>query len=340
MTIVAGFDVHRAQITFDALKRETGEVHTGRIAATPEAVRRWVGRFPGERIHVAVEACTGWLFVCEARGEAAPSRTSPRRPRRAPAAEGSGAPRPTAPTPAGCAPCSRRVGCPRPGSRPHTCASGAPAPVCGGRSVDERTSWLQRIQATLFHHRIGGVPDQLLRARGRAFLSELELTGAARERIWGGARDDRRARPPARPARARGPGARAPPGGVPGADEPLRHRAGERDQHRLRTGRRVAPVGVAQGGALRRPRRRGAPLRPPGAGRKAGPAGSPQLRWALYESAQSACKPASPDYADYHQLKARGLSHTRATMTIARKLARRCFHSLRELGPAALEPVT
>ena len=67
--------------------------------------------------------------------------------------------------------------------------------------------------------------------------------------------------------------------------------------------------------------------------------GSPQLRWALYEAAQSACKPRSPDYADYHQLKARGLSHTRATLTIARKLARRCYHSLRDLGPAALEPV-
>jgi hypothetical protein len=77
MTIVAGFDVHRAQITFDALIQETGEVHRGRIAATPEAVGRWVGRFPGERVHVAVEACTGWLFVCEALGEG--RRRAPRR---------------------------------------------------------------------------------------------------------------------------------------------------------------------------------------------------------------------------------------------------------------------
>jgi hypothetical protein len=30
----------------------------------------------------------------------------------------------------------------------------------------------------------------------------------------------------------------------------------------------------------------------------------------------------------------------RRTLTIARKLARRCFHTLRELGPDALEPVT
>ncbi len=42
---------------------------------------------------------------------------------------------------------------------------------------------------------------------------------------------------------------------------------------------------------------------------------------------------------DYLALKARGLSHTRASLTIARKLARRSFHVLRELGPAALEPI-
>jgi transposase len=68
--------------------------------------------------------------------------------------------------------------------------------------------------------------------------------------------------------------------------------------------------------------------------------GSPQLRWALYESAQAACRPTSPDRADYLALKTRGLSHTRASLTIARKLARRCFHTLRELGPEALDPVT
>src|SRR3954463_9330671 len=49
--------------------------------------------------------------------------------------------------------------------------------------VDERTSWLQRIQATLFHHGIANVPDQLLRTNGRAFLRTLELPPAAGERI-------------------------------------------------------------------------------------------------------------------------------------------------------------
>jgi transposase len=49
--------------------------------------------------------------------------------------------------------------------------------------VDERTAWLQRIQATLFHHGISGVPDKLLSAAGREFLAARELPDAARERI-------------------------------------------------------------------------------------------------------------------------------------------------------------
>jgi hypothetical protein len=45
--IVAGFDVHRAQITFDALDTDSGEVTRGRIDATPVAVARWMERFAG-----------------------------------------------------------------------------------------------------------------------------------------------------------------------------------------------------------------------------------------------------------------------------------------------------
>jgi transposase len=59
MAIVAGFDVHRAQITFDALGTESGEVLRGRIDATPAAVARWTERFDGREIQIAVEACTG-----------------------------------------------------------------------------------------------------------------------------------------------------------------------------------------------------------------------------------------------------------------------------------------
>ena len=55
------------------------------------------------------------------------------------------------------------------------------------------------------------------------------------------------------------------------------------------------------------------------------PEGSPTLRWALYEAAQSATRLQSPDYSDYHALKARGLTHTRASLTIARKIAATTF---------------
>lgn len=61
MAIVAGFDVHRRQITFDALDTETGEVTRGRIDASPMAVRLWTERW-GREVHVAVEACTGWFW--------------------------------------------------------------------------------------------------------------------------------------------------------------------------------------------------------------------------------------------------------------------------------------
>jgi hypothetical protein len=47
--VVAGFDIHRSRIAFDALDTETGEISTGRIDATPAAVEKWVKRFPTAR---------------------------------------------------------------------------------------------------------------------------------------------------------------------------------------------------------------------------------------------------------------------------------------------------
>ena len=183
MAIVAGFDVHRAQITFDALNNETGEVHRGRIRATPDAVGEWVGRFAVERMDVAVEACTGWLFVCDALREAGavphlaePVETSARRGKK------------------------RRAKTDREDARwlrELLCEGRLPeawiplAHVLEWRTrarlrkmlVDERTTWLQRVQATLFHHGVTRVPDELRSAQGREFLQALELPEAARERI-------------------------------------------------------------------------------------------------------------------------------------------------------------
>jgi transposase len=183
MAIVAGFDVHRAQITFDALNQETGEVERGRMRATPEAVRGWARRLAHEEVHVAVEACTGWLFVCEALVEAGatphlaePVETSALRGKKR-----------RAKTDREDARWLRTLLCE--GRLPEAWIP--PAHVREWRTrarlrktlVDERTTWLQRVQATLFHHGIAGVPEKLLSDRGREFLAALELPEAARERI-------------------------------------------------------------------------------------------------------------------------------------------------------------
>jgi transposase len=66
MSIIGGLDVHRAQITFDWVDRDSGETHRGRIApATRAGLRTWLGELPGAEGESAVEGCTGWRFVVE-----------------------------------------------------------------------------------------------------------------------------------------------------------------------------------------------------------------------------------------------------------------------------------
>jgi transposase len=66
MSIIGGLDVHRAQITFDWIDRNSGETHRGRIApATRVGLRAWLGKLPGAEGAFAVEGWTGWRFVVE-----------------------------------------------------------------------------------------------------------------------------------------------------------------------------------------------------------------------------------------------------------------------------------
>jgi transposase len=340
MAIVAGFDVHGAQITFDALDHETGEVSRGRIAADPDAVRRWVERFEGREVHVAVEACTGWLFVCEALEEAG-AVAHLAEPGEARALRGP----------------KRRAKTDREDARwlRTLLAEGRlpeawipPAHLREWRTrtrlrktlIDERTRWLQRLRATLFHHGVRGVPDELRSAAGRAFLDRLELPAADRERIEVALALvdalDRQLAPIEQELRRlarRQPGCRALMGhfGIGELTAPM-ILCELGDVGRLSAARKAVRCAGLDIGVHRSDRRSRVG--------KLTKQGSPQLRWALFEAAQSACRSQSPDHADYLALKARGLSHTRATMTIARKLARRSFHTLRELGPSALEPVS
>jgi transposase len=68
MAIFVGLDLHRAQITYDALDADTGEVRTGRIRpANRGTVAAFLARTRGadQEVIVAVEAMTGWRFVAE-----------------------------------------------------------------------------------------------------------------------------------------------------------------------------------------------------------------------------------------------------------------------------------
>src|SRR6266511_1790004 len=58
------------------------------------------------------------------------------------------------------------------------------------------------------------------------------------------------------------------------------------------------------------------------------------LRWALFEAALSAARAGSPDHAYYLQVAER-IDHNRACLSVARKLCRRAYHILRELGDEA-----
>jgi transposase len=205
--------------------------------------------------------------------------------------------------------------------------------------IGERTQWMQRIQATLFHHGIAGAPEKLRSDAGRAFLDGLELPDDARDRIEIALAMidaiDARIAPLERELRGlarRQTGCRALMG-LYGMGEltSLVTLCELGDVRRLSASRKAVRMAGIDIGVHRADRRFRAG--------KLTRQGSPQLRWARYQAAHSACRPSSPDHADYLALKARGLTHTRASLTIARKLARRSFHILRELGPAALEPI-
>ena len=65
--------------------------------------------------------------------------------------------------------------------------------------------------------------------------------------------------------------------------------------------------------------------------------GPPALRWALFEATMCAARPCSPDY-EYYSQAAERLGSNRARLSVARKILKRSYHLLRELGEEALAP--
>jgi transposase len=340
VSIIGGLDVHRAQITFDWVDRHSGETHRGRIApATRTALRAWLGELPGDQGAFAVEGCTGWRFVVEelqAAGLVAylaePAETSSLR-----------GPKRRAKTDRTDARLLRELL--EQGRLPSSWIP--PAWILELRTtvrlrktlVDQRAAWQQRTHAALFHHGLPHPTQELLSPATRAWLERAPLPPASRQLLGValGQIDhlDAELAPIDRWLRAlarRQPGCRALIAthyGIGAITAPTilaelgdaRRFAGG-DQVVRATGLDIT-VDASDG------------KRSPGHLSRQGPE---VLRWALFEAAKAAARASSPDYRYYQQVKARQ-GGNRATLAVARKLARRVRHTLVRLGEVALAPV-
>jgi transposase len=183
MTIVMGLDQHRAQITAEWLDTATGEVSRGRIMpADRSGVRKFLARFAGLELEVALEATTGWRFVVEELRRvgasvhlAEPAETSALRGNKQRAKNDRAD--------------ARHLRELLMAGRLPECWI-APDHLLDLRArvrlrhtlVDERGEWQQRMQAVLYHH---GLPKRagLLTGENRAWIEQQPLPGAGREQI-------------------------------------------------------------------------------------------------------------------------------------------------------------
>jgi transposase len=340
MSIIGGLDVHRAQVTFDWVDRVSGETHRGRIApATRADLRAWLGKLPSAEGAFAVEGCTGWRFVVEelqAAGLAAhlaePAETSSRRgPKRRAKTDRTDARLLRELLEQGRLPSSWI---------PPTWILDLRTTVrLRKRLVDQRTAWQQRIHAALFHHGLPRPTQELLSGTSRAWLEQVALPPASRQALavalgqidgldaeldpidrW--LRTLARRQPGCRALMTRHYGIGAITASTILAELGDVRRFAGGDQVVRATGLDIT-VYASDG------------KRSPGHLSRQGPE---VLRWALFEAAKAAARPSSPDYAYYQQVKARQ-GGNRATLAVARKLARRVRHTLVSLGDAALVPV-
>jgi transposase len=340
MRIVCALDVHRRQIRYLTVDVGSGEVSRGRISpATGRSVREWLARFEGvDGVYFALEGATGWRFAVEEIERAGhrahladPAETAARRGRKRRAKTD----RPD---------CDLLLRLLAAGELPESWIP--PAQILELRTrvrlrkrlVDERTAWQQRLQAQLFHQGAPGGLRPRTRA-GREALAQLELSPAGRELLRLALRMiemiDRELAPLDRAlalyARCQ-PGCRALIARLYGVGT-------------VRATAIVAELGDARrfGCSDDAVRHCGLDVTVHQSDRRRAPGhlsheGPELLRWALFEAAQQACRPASPDH-DYYRQVARRIDHNRACLSVARKLCRRAYHILRELGDEALAPI-
>jgi transposase len=312
-------------------------VSRSRISPADRAgVRRFVERFRGEDLEVALEATTGWRFVVEELRRiealvhlAEPAETAARRGNK---------------------------------KRPKNDRADArhlrelvmidrlpeswipPDHILDLRSrvrlrhtlSHQRGEWQQRIQAVLYHH---GCPQRrnLMTEEGLSWLSAQRLPACAREQVTVALQMidavDAQLAPLDKDLRAyarRQLGCKALMGhfGI-GELTAVTILAELGDAKRFSSSReavRYAGMDITVHQSDQR--------RQPGHLSRQGP---PALRWALFEAAQSAARAGSPD-REYFAQAAERLGANRACLSVARKLLKRSYHTLRELGEEALQP--
>lgn len=342
MTIVGGLDLHRAQITFDYVDTATGEVRTGRVQPACRATfAEFLAGLSTTDADFVVEGCTGWRYVAEEL-TAAGMRPHVADPAEAAALRGR----------------KKRAKTDRADARhlrqllldgrvPESWIP--PAHVLEARQLGrlyldlrvDRNRWAQRVHAVLFHHGAPAVPANLtIPDHQRQALDHARLLPAAdrhsvevafglinhisseldvvhRQLAWIG-----------------------------------RHQPGCQTLQRLYgIGELVAAVVWAELGDVRRFSNSRQAVRHTGlditvydsAGHRSGGhlarQGPGTLRWALFEAGKCASRRSAPDHAYYREVSARH-GHTIATLSVARKITRRCYHLLVALGDTALQPPT
>jgi len=339
MSMVCGLDLHRGQITYDAEIEETGEIWRGRIWSPDRArFRHWLDvdvakRANGAPVAMAMEGCTGWRYVVEEINAvgfeahlAEPAETQAARGRKKRAkTDRSDA-------------CLQRQLLQR-GELSESWIP--PEGVLEWRKrtrlcktlVDERRMWVQRIHAELFQHGVALPEGEIRSEEVRTWLAsdEVRLTEAARQRIGVGYRvmdaieeEVMVLRRQVQRFASRQPACRA------------------LAKAHYGVGPLTAVITWAELGDCRRFSRSMQVVRHCGLdvtvhesdrsrpGGHLSREGPPTLRWALFEAGKCAARLTSPDY-DYYRAVKKRRDGKLATLAVARKIARRCYHTLRAM---------
>ncbi len=333
--LYAAIDIHKHVFQAVTLDPESGQLDEARLQATREALAGWLAQSDGQLAAVAIEATCGWRWVArELQARGVDVRLA--EPAQARALKGK----------------KRQAKTDRLDARwlvmllAKEMLPGSwlpPEDIQQLRDLTrlrqalrhDRTRWAQRLHAILLHEGWPCSRSELLRAKGRRWLEALQLDRHVRRVVDAHIEmitviEEQMAE----------------------IDRELRTLA--REDKRLLALQTIYGVGpvlachlLAEIGDARRFRRarqlvRVAGLDPvvleSGETRRRGrlsKQGSPHLRWALVQAAQHTARRAeSPDRDLYLQVKARA-GGQRATLSTARKIARRAHHLLATLDNAA-----